>query len=102
MKIKVRPNKHEGGITLIALIIMIIILVILAAVTIRGITGHEGILDSSAQIAQTYIVEQYREQVQELARSIILKDSILRKRDDIRKYGRRNGSRKLDKDSSAR
>ena len=102
MNIKVRPNKSEGGITLISLIVMIILLVILAAVTIRGITGHEGILDSSAQITQTYVIEQYREQVQELARGIILKDSILRKRNNTRKYGRRNGRRILDKNSSTR
>ena len=43
MNKKPKP-KHEGGITLISLIVMIILLVILAAVTIRGITGEDGIL----------------------------------------------------------
>ena len=99
---KSQKPKNEGGITLIALVIMILLLVILAAVTIRGITGKEGILDSSTQITKTYIIEQYREQVQELARGIILKDSVLRKRNNTRKYGRRNGRRRLDKNSSTR
>ena len=94
--------KYEGGITLISLIVIIVLMIILAAVTIRGITGHEGILDSSSEITNTYIIEQYREQVQELARGIILKDSILRKRDNTREYGRRNARRELDKNSSAR
>ena len=77
-------------------------MIILAAVTIRGITGHEGILDSSMEITQNYIIEQYREQVQELAREIILKDSILRKRDNTREYGRGNARGELDKDSSSK
>ena len=95
-------TKLEGGITLISLIVIIVILVIISAVTIRGITGHEGILDSSSEITNTYIIEQYREQVQELAREIILKDSILRKRDNIREYGRGNARGELDKDSSSK
>ena len=107
MNIKVRPNKSEGGITLIALIIMIIILVILAAVTIRGITGHEGILDSSSEITllvilaavtlrgisgqdgilgstttavQRYSIEEYREKIAETAQKTILESAILRRR----------------------
>ena len=95
-------TKLEGGITLISLIVIIVLMIILAAVTVRGITGHEGILDSSAEITNTYMVEQYREQVQELAREIILKDSILRKRNNTRKYGRRNARRRLDKNSSSK
>ena len=61
-----------------------------------------GILDASTEITKTYIIEQYREQVQELARGIILKDSILRKRDNTREYGGGNARRELDKNSSAR
>lgn len=41
---KKNMRTNERGITLIALIIMVILLVILAAVTIRGITGQDGIL----------------------------------------------------------
>ena len=39
MNIKVRPNKREGGITLIALVISVLLLVILATVVVKGITG---------------------------------------------------------------
>ncbi len=99
---KSQKPKLESGITLISLIVIIVILVIISAVTIRGITGHEGILDSSSEITNTYIIEQYREQVQELAREIILKDSILRKRNNTREYGRRNARSRLDKNSSSK
>ena len=51
---------HENGITLIALIIMIILIVILAVVTLKGITGKEGILASSSNIANEYVIQQYK------------------------------------------
>ena len=87
----------EAGITLIALIIMIILLILLAMVSIKAVTGKEGILASSSNIANEYVVQQYGEQIEQLAHSIILKDSLIRKNNNKRKYGRRNGKRRLDK-----
>ena len=100
MNIKVRPNKNalmngyinctqksrktckikeERGLTLIALIVMTIILVILSAVAIRGITGDEGIIVGTETATENYVIEQYREQIQQLVQSIILKDSLVGK-----------------------
>ena len=101
-KQKKEMKQGEKGITLIALIIMIILLIILAMVSIKAVTGKEGILASSSNIANEYVVQQYREQIEQLAHSIILKDSLMRKDNNKRKYGRRNGKRRLDKKCSAR
>ena len=87
----------EAGITLIALIIMVILLILLAMVSIKAVTGKEGILASSSNIANEYVVQQYGEQIEQLAHSIILKDSLIRKNNNKREYGRRNGKRRLDK-----
>ena len=80
MNSKVRPNKDEGGITLISLIVMIILLVILAAVTLRGVTGQEGILGSTTSAVQRYSIEEYREKIAETAQKTILASAILRRR----------------------
>ena len=95
-------TKKEKGITLISLIVMVILLIILAMVSIKGVLGTGGILTSSTNVANEYVVEQYREQVNQLAQSIIIKDSLLRKNNNKRKYGRRNGRRRLDKNGSAK
>ncbi len=95
-------QKQEKGITLIALIIMVILLIILAMVSIKAVTGKEGILDSSSNIANEYVIQQYREQIEQLVSSIILKDSLIRKNNNFRKHGRRNGKRRLDKKCSAK
>ena len=80
MKTKVRPNNnHESGITLIALIIMIIILVVLAAVTIRGLTGETGIIDTTQVAAEEYKIEQYKEQLLELRENAIAEYSMMGK-----------------------
>ena len=71
--------KEERGLTLIALIVMTIILVILSAVAIRGITGDEGIIVGTETATENYVIEQYREQIQQLVQSIILKDSLVGK-----------------------
>ncbi len=95
-------TKKEKGITLISLIVMVILLIILAMVSIKGVLGTGGILTSSTNVANEYVVEQYREQVNQLAQSIIIKDSLLRKNNNKRKHGRRNGRRRLDKNGSAK
>jgi len=95
-------TQKQEGITLIVLIIMVILLIILAMVSIKAVTGKEGILASSSNIANEYIVQQYGEQIEQLAHSIILKDSLIRKNNNVRKYGRRNGKRRLDKKCSTR
>ena len=93
---------EEKGITLIALIIMVILLIILAMVSIKAVTGKEGILASSSNIANEYVIQQYGEQIEQLVTSIILKDSLIRKNNNVKKYGRRNGKRRLDKKCSAK
>ena len=95
-------TQKQEGITLIALIIMVILLIILAMVSIKVVTGKEGILASSSNIANEYVIQQYGEQIEQLVHSIILKDSLMRKNNNKRKYGRRNGKRRLDKKCSAR
>ena len=67
-------QKQEKGITLIALIIMVLLLIILAMVSIKGLTGNESIIASSTKIANEYVLQQAKEYVEQLARSIILKD----------------------------
>ena len=80
MKTKVEQNNnHESGITLIALIIMIIILVVLAAVTIRGLTGETGIIDTTQVAAEEYKIEQYKEQLLELRENAIAEYSMMGK-----------------------
>ena len=95
-------QKQEKGITLIALIIMVILLIILAMVSIKAVTGKEGILASSAQIGNEYIIQQYKEQLEQLVHSIILKDSLLRKNNHNRKLSRRHRKRRLDKKCNTR
>ena len=75
---------------------MVILLIILAMVSIRGLTGKDGLLTSSSNVANEYVVEQYREQVNQLAHSIILKDSFMREENNNREYGRGYGRRGLD------
>ena len=60
MKYKVRTNKSEKGITLIALIITIIVLVILAAVTLNSIFGSN-IIGLATNGAINYSEEQQKE-----------------------------------------
>ena len=101
-KQKKEMKQGEKGITLIALIIMIILLILLAMVSIKAVTGKEGILASSGNIANEYVIQQYGEQIEQLVHSIILKDSLMRKNNNKRKYGRRNGKRRLDKKCSSK
>ena len=110
-KYKAKPNcpiglinniKKEKGITLIALIIMVLLLIILAMISIKAVTGKEGIFVSSSNITNEYVVQQYGEQIEQLVHSIILKDSLLRKINNKTKHGRRYGKRRLDKKCSAR
>ena len=76
MKIKIKPNhlKDEKGITLIALIIMLIVLITLSTVVIKGVISDK-IVDTSLSAVDEYTVKSYQEQVDEAARSIILKNT---------------------------
>jgi len=89
MKNKVKPNTNkaikspfisctskEQGITLISLIVAIIILIILAVVSIRGLTGEESIIKVSETATEDYNILQYKEQIEQLRESIILKSEI--------------------------
>ena len=69
-----KPNNQngEGGITLIALILMIIIIVIISAVTIRGLTGEHGLIDTTADVAQNYEIISYGEQINEIVHKTII------------------------------
>ena len=58
-KLKIKVNKKNNGITLIALVITIIVLLILAGVTIATLTGENGILTRASQASeQTEIAEE--------------------------------------------
>lgn len=75
---KEKPNKtKEEGITLIALIVMIAILVILSAVVIRGITGNEGIVKTTADAAEDYNITAYKEQIEQEVRSVVIAKSAI-------------------------
>ena len=93
-------QKQEKGITLIALIIMIILLILLAMVSIKAVTGKEGIFSSSTNIANEHVIVHYKEQLEQLVNSIILKDSLLRKNNHTKQHGRRHRERRLDKKCS--
>ena len=98
---KVKPNKNaqfggfinytqksnilkiEKGITLISLLVMIMLLIILSTVVISGITGKEGIIISSEEIADDYKYQQYKEQVEQLAHNIIVSDSLAGRRTTV-------------------
>ena len=54
--------KMNAGITLVALIITIIVLLILAVVSIRAITGGEGIFTKTENATQRYEEEKLREE----------------------------------------
>ncbi len=62
-------TKSEQGITLIALLVMIILLVILAAITIRGVTGNEGILNVAEIAAEDYKIKAKQESLEEAIRA---------------------------------
>ena len=69
----IKHTQNEQGITLIALIVTIIILILLAAVSLKAITGEEGILKVSTDATEDYNILQYKEQIEQLRDSIILK-----------------------------
>ena len=62
---------------------MVILLIILAMVSIKALTGKEGILASSSNIANEYVIQQYGEQIEQLVHSIILKDSLIGKKTTV-------------------
>ncbi|MCI9365951.1 MAG: hypothetical protein HFJ54_05230, partial [Clostridia bacterium] len=88
MKIKVKPNQNERGITVIALVITVILLIILTVVVIRGITGEESILKVSETATEEYNVLQYKEQIEALRENIILKYEITGERITLEKLAR--------------
>ena len=70
-------QSSERGITLIALLIMIIILVIITAVVIRNITGDEPLIGITAEAAEDYKVESYREEISHTVHSEIIAKSAI-------------------------
>ncbi len=72
----INSDKRQQGITIISLVVIIVLLIILASVTIKGIVGKDGMLETADRIESRYIIKQYRDRVKALANSIILKDSI--------------------------
>ncbi|MCI8396135.1 MAG: hypothetical protein HFJ52_00005, partial [Clostridia bacterium] len=70
-------QSSERGITLIALLIMIIILVIITAVVIRNITGDEPLIGTTAETAEDYKVESYREEISHTVHSEIIAKSAI-------------------------
>ena len=70
-------QSSERGITLIALLIMIIIIVIITAVVIRNITGDEPLIGTTADTAEDYKVESYREEISHTVHSEIIAKSAI-------------------------
>lgn len=75
MNKKENTSTGEKGITLIALLVMIIILIILSVVIVRGITGDESIITTTEEVAEDYNITSYREQLEQIVRSIIIEYS---------------------------
>ncbi|MCI9365638.1 MAG: hypothetical protein HFJ54_03350 [Clostridia bacterium] len=71
-----KPNKSDRGITLIVLVVTVILLIILTVVSIRAIAGEEGIIRVSSEATEDYNILQYKEQIEQLRESIILKAEI--------------------------
>ena len=68
-----KKNKtSEQGITLIALIIMIVILVIIAAITIRAVTGDEGLIKTTAKSAEEHEIMAYKAQITQKVQSTVM------------------------------
>ena len=61
---KLRKNKGENGITLIALIVTIIVLLILAGVSIAMLTGNNGILTQSMRAKISTELASYKEELE--------------------------------------
>ena len=70
---KKRRNPSENGVTLIALIVMIIILLILSVLVIRRITGNEGIIKTTGEVAITQEIQEYKERITEEVRAVVVK-----------------------------
>ena len=68
-----QSTKSEKGLTLITLIVMIIILVILSAIVIRGITGEEGLIKTTKEVALTQEIQEYKERITEEVRGAVVK-----------------------------
>ncbi len=72
---KRKPNKRsESGITLVALIVTIILLVILTAVVIRNITASDNLIDTTMTAREEYNVKSYKQQIEEVAQSVIVRE----------------------------
>ena len=77
---KSKPKaRSESGITLIALLVMIIIIVILAGITIRALTGNEGLLSVAGEAAENYEITAKKEALDQAIRSEMIAQATLRK-----------------------
>lgn len=77
---KVKPkHSSESGITLIALLVMIILIVILAAISIRTITGKEGLLNIAETVAESYEITAEKERLEQIIRSEMIAEATARK-----------------------
>lgn len=99
MKTKNR-NKHEKGITLIALVVTIVVLLILAAVTIVMTFGENGIIQKSKNAKNSTIKATADDEV-ELAVSNLKMEKVVRDMtaEESRKY-LEDDLKKIDKDST--
>ena len=67
-------NQHNGerGITLIALIVILAIIIIIASVSITNLTGNHNLIDVTTDVAQSYEVTSYKEQIEQVVYSCII------------------------------
>ncbi len=72
-------TKGENGITLIALFVMIILIVILSAVTVRGLTGKGGLIETAGNAAEEHKIVTYKEKIEQNVRETVVAKAVLRK-----------------------
>lgn len=84
-------RNKENGITLIALIVSVIILIILATISLKAITGEESVIKVSSDATEDYNIIQYKEQIEQLRESIILRSEIAGERLTLDKLAREMG-----------
>ena len=62
----------ERGITLIALIVMIVIIVIITTISIINLTGDHNLIDVTTDVANSYEVTSYKEQIEQVMHACII------------------------------
>ena len=68
----INQKSSERGITLIALIVMIVIIVIITTISIINLTGDHNLIDVTTDVANSYEVTSYKEQIEQVMHACII------------------------------